>query len=560
MTVAKKLMVPTTASMLAAVLTVTLLSAPVGAEEVEQTDVPTTVKEHRATSSDVTALDVDESEVTLVGASWDGADPGVEMRIRTGDGWSDWQPLPVGDEGGPDEQSAEARQARTQSGTTDGLTEAVPVVDASEVEVRSARRHAGSTDITIRTVTTPVTDDDEKIADDAAPNPSGEQGSGDRAGDGVEAQIHHDGLKANIVTRREWGADESLVRCEPDSTSGAKGVFLHHTAGSNSYSRSQAPAIIRGYLSYHTESRGWCDLGYNFLVDKYGVIYEGRAGSIDRAITGAHASGFNSSTIGISVLGTYGSTAPSEAAQSSVKRVIAWKANQYGFSPTGTMTLTSGGGSTSRYPEGRSVTLKTVSGHRDTSYTECPGASFYSRLDGIRTGAKALQSSVGGGIATGGAIGAYYRDHSDTTGPPVATEKSLTNPAGAYQHFANGTVYWSRSTGAHLNTGGIRSAYAAIRYEKGVLGFPSSDEIRFRHRSDAVYQNFQHGMITYSSATKGQPLSHGMLSRWKALGWERSRLGLPTSGEFSSAGRTRQNFEHGHMTYTPSEGVKVHYR
>ncbi|WP_309130040.1 N-acetylmuramoyl-L-alanine amidase [Brevibacterium sp.] len=528
----------------------------VTADNIEQTDVPTAVKEYSAQSSDVTSLDLDESEVTIIGASWDGADPHLEMRIRDDDGWSSWQPLPAEDEGGPDEQSAEGKQARSFAQGIDGETQGVPVVDAAEVEVRSSTTHLGATDITIRTVTTEVTDEDADVAAEAEPSPSPTVAPGE----GVDAQVYHNGLKADIVTRREWGADESLVRCEPDSTAGAKGVFLHHTAGSNSYTRSQAPAIIRGYLSYHTQSRGWCDLGYNFLVDKYGVIYEGRAGSIDRAITGAHAAGFNSSTIGVSVLGTYGTAAPSTAAQNSVKRVIAWKANQYGFAPTGKMTLTSGGGSTSRYPAGRSVSLNVVSGHRDTSYTECPGNSFYSQLGSIRSGAKALQSSVGGGIATGGAIGAYYREHMDLTGAPVATMKALSNPDGWYQHFANGTVYWSSATGAHFNTGGIRTAYAALGYEKGILGFPSSDEIRFKYRSNAVYQTFRNGMITYSSTTKGQPLSHGMLGRWKALGWERSRLGLPTSGEFASAGKTRQNFEGGYMTYKTGEGVKVYYR
>ncbi len=524
-------------------------------DEVDQTDVPTSVKEYSARSSDVTSLDLDEAEVSVIGATWDGADPRLEMRIRTDSGWSSWQPLPAADEGGPDEQSAEARQARTAAQGTDGETQAVPVVDAAEVELRSSKTHLGTTDITIRKVTTEVTDDDAAVVAEADPSSP----AANPPGDGVGTQVYHSGLKADIVTRREWGADESLVRCEPDSTSGAKGVFLHHTAGSNSYTRSQAPGIIRGYLTYHTKSRGWCDLGYNFLVDKYGVIYEGRAGSIDRAITGAHASGFNSSTIGISVLGTYGSTAPSTDAQKSVQRVIAWKANQYGFSPTGKMTLTSGGGS-SRYPAGRSVSLNVVAGHRDTGYTECPGDAFYSKLGSIRSGAKSLQSSVGGGIATGGAIGTYYRSHMDLTGPPVATMKALSNPDGWYQHFAYGTVYWSSETGAHFNTGGIRTAYRAVGYEKGILGFPSSDEIRFKYRTNAVYQNFRHGMITYSSTTKGQPLSHGMLGRWKALGWERSRLGLPTTGEFASAGKTRQNFEGGYMTYKSGEGVKVYYR
>ncbi|MGN6034883.1 N-acetylmuramoyl-L-alanine amidase [Brevibacterium casei] len=501
----------------------------------------TAIATHSARAGAVTGIDLDADEVTILGATWNGDDPGLEIRYKQSGTWSDWEELRVEDEGGPDDGSAEAQQAAAVSGES----EAVPVLDSSRVEVRSGNGSAATTDLEITTVSTPVTDADEAIDPPPAPDPT----------QGLSPQIYDQGLKANIVTRKEWGADESLVRCQSDQTSSAKGVFLHHTAGSNSYTQAQAPGIIRGYLTFHTQSRGWCDIGYNFLVDRFGTIYEGRAGSIDKAITGAHASGFNSGTIGVAVLGTYSGSAPSSAAQRAVERVVAWKANMFAFSPTGSMTLTSGGGSTSKYPEGKSVTLKTVSGHRDTSYTDCPGTAFYNRLGSIRTAAANLQSSLG--YVTKGAIGAYYRAHRAQTGEPTGTERSLSNPDGAYQHFTKGTVYWSSATGAHLNKGGIRTAYGAIGYEKGRLGFPTSDEVTFKYRSNAVYQNFAGGIITYSSTTKGQPLSGGFLGKWKSLGWERSSLGLPTSGEYTSNGKTRQNFEKGYMTYTASEGVKV---
>ncbi|WP_453984236.1 N-acetylmuramoyl-L-alanine amidase [Brevibacterium casei] len=501
----------------------------------------TALKTQSAQPGDVTSIDLESDEVTILGARWSGEDPQLEFRSQRSGTWTDWQELGVEDEGGPDEGSAEAKQATASPAES----EAVPVLDSTKLEVRSTDGSAATKDLKITTVSTPVTAADKAITPPPAPDPA----------DGLSPQIYDQGLKANIVTRKEWGADESLVRCRSDQTSSAKGVFLHHTAGSNSYTQAQAPGIIRGYLTYHTQSRGWCDIGYNFLVDRFGTIYEGRAGSIDKAITGAHASGFNSYTIGVAVLGTYNSSAPSSAAQRAVERVVAWKANMFAFSPTGSMTLTSGGGGTSKYPEGRKVTLKTVSGHRDTSYTDCPGTAFYNRLGAIRTAAGQLQSSLG--YVTKGAIGAYYREHRAETGEPTGVERPLTNPDGAYQHFAKGTVYWSQATGAHLNKGGIRTAYAALGYEKGKLGFPTSDEVTFKYRTSAVYQTFRNGMITYSSTTKGQPLSGGFLTKWKALGWERSSLGLPTSGEFSSGGKTHQNFEKGYMTFTSREGVRV---
>ena len=517
---------------------------PSGAPQVSR-NAGSTTKTYSATLSKVTAITLNDSEVNVIGASWTGDDPQLELRYRDSGGWSSWETLAADDAAGPDIASAEAKQVPADA--QEGHTEAVPIVDSSSVEIRATAKNADTDDLAVTNVASPVT------GADAASVKKPASVTAQKA----TAQVSHHELKANIVTRKEWGADEKLVRCKTDKTSTSKGVFIHHTAGSNSYTKSQAPGIIRGYLAYHTKERGWCDLGYNFLVDKYGTIYEGRAGSIDLSVTGAHASGFNSYTIGISVMGTYTGSAPSTAAQNSVKRLIAWKANQYAFNPTGKMTLTSGGGSTSRYPEGRKVSLNVVSGHRDTSYTACPGNAFYSRLGSIRSGAKAMQSDVGG-YPVKGAIGTYYRANSAKTGEARSKEGTLSNPNGAYQRFAKGTVYWSSKTGAHLNKGGIRNGYKRAGYTKGFLGYPSSDEKTFKYRKSAYYQNFQNGMIAWSSATKGQPMRGEMLKKWKALGWERSKLGLPKTDQFSSAGKIRQNFEHGYMTYTKSQGVKVY--
>ena len=517
---------------------------PSGAPQVSR-NAGSTTKTYSATLSKVTAITLNDSEVNVIGASWTGDDPQLELRYRDSGGWSSWETLAADDAAGPDIASAEAKQVPADA--QEGHTEAVPIVDSGSVEIRATAKNADTDDLAVTNVASPVT------GADAASVKKPASVTAQKA----TAQVSHHELRANIVTRKEWGADEKLVRCKTDKTSTSKGVFIHHTAGSNSYTKSQAPGIIRGYLAYHTKERGWCDLGYNFLVDKYGTIYEGRAGSIDLSVTGAHASGFNSYTIGISVMGTYTGSAPSTAAQNSVKRLIAWKANQYAFNPTGKMTLTSGGGSTSRYPEGRKVSLNVVSGHRDTSYTACPGNAFYSRLGSIRSGAKAMQSDVGG-YPVKGAIGTYYRANSAKTGEARSKEGTLSNPNGAYQRFAKGTVYWSSKTGAHLNKGGIRNGYKRAGYTKGFLGYPSSDEKTFKYRKSAYYQNFQNGMIAWSSATKGQPMRGEMLKKWKALGWERSKLGLPKTDQFSSAGKIRQNFEHGYMTYTKSQGVKVY--
>jgi hypothetical protein len=165
-------------------------------------------------------------------------------------------------------------------------------------------------------------------------------------------------------------------------------AIVHHTAGGNSYTRDQAPAVVKAIQLYHVEGNGWNDIGYNFLVDRFGTIYEGRYGGADRNVVGAHALGFNSGSVGVAVLGTYGKSAPSQAAQDAVARLLAWRLDLAHVDPTSTHTVVSGG--SERYAVGIPVTLRAVSGHRDTGLTECPGSAFYARLDAIAAAARAI--------------------------------------------------------------------------------------------------------------------------------------------------------------------------
>ncbi|MEV7019300.1 N-acetylmuramoyl-L-alanine amidase [Streptomyces sp. NPDC093991] len=194
-----------------------------------------------------------------------------------------------------------------------------------------------------------------------------------------------------ITSRAAWGADESISPEEPGYLPGGKvkAVVVHHTAESNDYTCAQAPAVVRGIYAYHVKQLGWKDVGYNFLVDKCGRVYEGRKGGVDRPVMGAHAYGFNAETTGISVLGTYTSTAPSAAAMTSVARIAAWKLGQYGVAPTGTATLTAGDSGRSysgkTWAKGAQLTLPAIHGHRDGYNTQCPGDAFYAKLATIRT-------------------------------------------------------------------------------------------------------------------------------------------------------------------------------
>ncbi|WP_369259921.1 peptidoglycan recognition protein [Streptomyces sp. R35] len=197
------------------------------------------------------------------------------------------------------------------------------------------------------------------------------------------------GARPRIVTRRGWGANESLREGGFVYTNKVKAAFVHHTASGNNYSCSQAPSVIRSIYRYHVVSSGWRDIGYNFLVDKCGNIYEGRAGGVAKAVRGAHTLGFNTNSMGIAVLGSFGNKEPSSAAVQAIARLTAWKLGLYGANPRGKTYLTSGGGNL--YQKGKSVRLNVISGHRDGFATECPGKLLYGKLGSARQEAARYQ-------------------------------------------------------------------------------------------------------------------------------------------------------------------------
>jgi flagellar hook assembly protein FlgD len=184
-----------------------------------------------------------------------------------------------------------------------------------------------------------------------------------------------------IVRRAGWNADESIVRDAPSYAARLRFASVHHTAGSNSYSPSESAAIVRGIQRYHVLSNGWDDIGYNFLVDKYGRIFEGRGGGISRNVIGAHAGGFNTGSVGVAFIGIYQSAALPAAARAALENLLAWRLDVGHVYPRGHVEAVSAG--SSRWPAGTHVRLRNISGHRDTSLTSCPGNVVYDQLGAI---------------------------------------------------------------------------------------------------------------------------------------------------------------------------------
>jgi len=213
--------------------------------------------------------------------------------------------------------------------------------------------------------------------------------------------------KPTIVTRAEWGANESYRTGSP-SFGPVKMVFVHHTDSGNDYTRAEAPAIVRAVYAYHTRSLHWSDVGYNFLIDRYGTVYEGRYGGVDKAAIGAQTLGFNTGSIGVSVIGTFTTATPPGAAVNALERLLAWKLDVHHVDPEGRATLVCGYGQ--KYATGQSVAFPVIAGHRDANYTDCPGGKLYARLPAIRKAVAAMGQPKIYGFAV---AGAYFSPDGD---------------------------------------------------------------------------------------------------------------------------------------------------
>jgi flagellar hook assembly protein FlgD len=209
-----------------------------------------------------------------------------------------------------------------------------------------------------------------------------------------------------IVTRASWKADEKIRREKPVYAPVLRFAVVHHTAGSNSYTPAQSAAIVRGVELYHVKANGWNDIGYNFLVDKYGQVFEGRYGGMERNVVGAHALGFNSGSFGVSLIGNYSSVSITPAQRESLVKLLAWRLDVAHVDPASTVAATSSGNP--KYRPGAQVVLHAITTHRDTYPTECPGDAAYAQIPSIvadvaRTGLpKLYQPTVSG--ALGGPI------------------------------------------------------------------------------------------------------------------------------------------------------------
>ncbi|MFF2526550.1 peptidoglycan recognition protein family protein [Streptomyces liangshanensis] len=231
-----------------------------------------------------------------------------------------------------------------------------------------------------------------------------------------------------ITLRGLWGADEAMTPEPAEYLNTVKAVFVHHTAQTNTYDCADSPAIMRGLLTYHVKSEGWKDLGYNFVVDKCGTVFEGRKGGIDLPVFGAHTYGFNRDSAGIAVIGNYVDAPAPQAVLTSVARVAAWKLGQYKGDPAGTTTLTAGATGTNfagkQFTAGTAYPFSQISGHRDAYNTLCPGTLLYNQIPALRT----LAAGPVAGLAVKSITQATLSGTTYYTRGPITVSWTATTP------------------------------------------------------------------------------------------------------------------------------------
>ncbi|MFE9772566.1 FG-GAP-like repeat-containing protein [Streptomyces sp. NPDC005931] len=323
---------------------------------------------------------------------WTGASDGVEVRVVTADGTQaagqpsgmDVKLLDPGTDpkGAPSVDGMEpaafaAETAEPTTATTDPTTAApsAPAETTPPAPVETApSTPAETTPSTPADTTSPTgtpTETETSAPSSPSPTPT------------VPEPRPSTVVKPPVITQAEWGASTDYDGT-PSYGTEIKAAVIHHTGvdGDNTLSCAESRARMRSLQQAHFE-RGYYDLGYNFVVDKCGQIFEGRSGGMDLPVVGAHNVGFNTDTLGISYIGNYESARPSRAALDAIARVVAWKFGMYGIDPTGRVTLTSGvdaGVSGNKIDKGDSITVPRVFGHRDTNYTACPGRNLYPKL------------------------------------------------------------------------------------------------------------------------------------------------------------------------------------
>ena len=352
------------------------------------------------------------SPFTLAGLTWVGpVSIGTEFKVRVRESgvWSAWFKLEYGEYQGVGKDGTESVDTRVGSDPLlTGLADGVEVIMENTSGVVPSQ-------MKVTLVNSQVTKQDRNLGQQSIRMATTDTGMQSQAVAAlVGAAVSPQGAlvaRPRIVTRAEWGADETWRDPVPRVGTTLLAGIVHHTASTNNYTADQAPAQMRNLYAYFTKSLNYADMGYNFLVDKYGTIYEGRSGcavgavdcdSASVPVQGAHTAGLNINTFGVSAIGNYDVLAPENpgAMVESIASLMAWKLAPYGLDPNATASIMSTDTSgSSKFSAGQTAITQVISAHRDVGKTVCPGRYLYPYMAEIRARATTLLAPVIQGVS-----------------------------------------------------------------------------------------------------------------------------------------------------------------
>jgi len=454
----------------------------------------------------------------------------VEARVLGADGrWSDWLEAPAADGHGPD-------AARADPGA---LTDPVWTGPARVFEVRASRALHGA-----RVV----------LVDGGAP------ATASAAKRFVDARLPAGAGQPSVIARSSWATAACRPRV-PAVFGAVELAFVHHTVSSNAYRPSQSAGMVRSICLFHKYGNGWNDIGYNFVVDRYGQVFEARAGGIDETIVGAQAGGYNVYSTGVALLGTFTVAGPGRKTFDALAHLLAWKLSIHGVELPGhtTVNVTKQGAPYSRYRAGARVRLNRVSGHRDADATSCPGNGTYRQLPRLRQSVQRLagtlssltldlRQTTAGSVTVGGvltAVGApiggapiEVQQRSTTRGPhtiaiattnldgtwsisaPLATNALLR---AVYRGDPSHAAIVSPGVGAQVPAQITLSSTAQQVAPGGVIDFTGSTAPAKRKVSIVLSQQQPDGTFTTVRTIRLGTNSNGTFTR---------SIGFPDAGQF----------------------------
>ena len=436
----------------------------------------------------------------------------VLVRVRENGTWSRWEQLDASEDR-PDPNSLEAANARYGTeplitGTADGVQMRMDTpngVKPANAKLVLLDNPVTSEDANLPATSEPIATADASTA--SAPMPS-------------------------IITRAQWGADESMRRGSATFAPTIKAGFLHHTVTTNNYTPEQAAQQVRNLYAYFTKSLRYSDMAYNFIVDRFGRLYEGRAGGMDQAVVGGHTAGFNQETFAVSALGNFQSASPApeqlNAIDDSVAQLFAWKLSMNHRDPNGTTPLVSDSSAgTSKYRAGETATALVIGGHRDIGATACPGKFLEPQLPAIRAattakmGVTAFNPIVSPAVAWGANLPLTV---TATTNAPLAWNINISSRCGAVVRTLTG----------QQDTPGVLTANWDLKDNAGAAVPPGTYTFTLNGANgvDAIYPWIGTGVVTTSPgspidpcgppdafALTGAGYGHGIgMSQWGAYG------------------------------------------